>query len=376
VSSIPLIAGIGLSTALGNTAAETWDSLCAGRFITDHARVPDVDDTGEPRVNVLGRRVAREAIAQAGWSAHDLRSAALIVGTSKGSVDAWLESLAPGISAMGHPLAFGLADTAATVAVDLEIAGPRLTLSAACASGLVALIRGVMMIRAGEVSRVLVIASESSLHPLFVASFKRLGVIPPPGHGCRPFDRSRSGFVISEAAAAVCLQASDNIAAVARPLAAVEHFALGADATHFTSGDPSGTTLRNILHRVVAGREVDLIHAHGTGTVFNDPIELAAIGDAVAGCDVNRPNLYSHKGAIGHSLGAAGLVSIAINCLCRTRGIIPPNVQTRDPLPTTNVDILAELRHRAVRRSVALASGFGGTVAAVTLNSVARAARP
>ena len=84
-----------------------------------------------------------------------------------------------------------------------------MTLSAACASGIYALIRAVMMIQAGEVQRAIVVASESSLHALFTASFARLGVLAPPGYGCRPFDRQRQGFVISEAAAAVCLEAPE-----------------------------------------------------------------------------------------------------------------------------------------------------------------------
>ena len=280
-------------------------------------------------------------------------------------MDAWL---APRIDeeTPGKSPVFGLAQTAACIASDLSIRGPTITFSAACASGLHALIRGAMMIRAGEVSRVLVVAAESSLHPLFIASLSRLGVIAPEGYGCRPFDRTRAGFVIGEAAAAMCLEAADARTADAAPFAAVERFGMGADATHLTSADPQGHTLGRVLAGVLDGRAVDLIHAHGTGTVSNDPIELAAI-EASLPHGGNPPALYSHKGALGHSLGAAGLVAVALNCLSHRDGVVAPNVHTRDPLPAGTLTIRADLHHRRVSRSLAIAAGFGGAVAAVAL---------
>jgi 3-oxoacyl-[acyl-carrier-protein] synthase II len=254
--------------------------------------------------------------------------------------------------------------------------GPRLTLSGACASGLHALIRGAMLIRAGEAERVLVVASESSLHPLFIQSFRRLGVLPPEGVGCRPFDENRAGFLMSEAAAAICLEAADaeSLRQSESDVLVVDRFALAGDAAHLTGSDPEGRTLRGVLSHVVDDRPVDLIHAHGTGTRANDPIELAAI-DAVTPASDVTPSLFSHKGALGHSLGAAGLVAIAINCLIHRHGIIPPNIRTESPLPAGRVHISREAQQRTVRRSIALAAGFGGSIAAVSLASN-RAPRP
>ncbi|MEA2734250.1 MAG: 3-oxoacyl-[acyl-carrier-protein] synthase, partial [Humisphaera sp.] len=258
--------------------------------------------------------------------------------------------------------------------------GPAITMSAACASGLHALIRASMMIRGGEADRVLVVAAEASVHPLFLASFKRLGVLPREGRGCRPFDEDRDGFLMSEAAAAVCLEMveSDRLP---QAYARVERHALGGDATHMTGGDPAGATLRNLLARVVDDRPVDLIHAHGTGTTFNDPIELAALNDS---CGEWSPSIYSHKGALGHSLGAAGLISVVLNCVMHAENIVPPNVQTPNPLrpimhvmlSSTSGEIAAkqvrinrEATAQPIRRSVAIAAGFGGPTAVVSLVS-------
>jgi 3-oxoacyl-[acyl-carrier-protein] synthase II len=261
----------------------------------------------------------------------------------------------------------GLADIAAALGERLGLRGPRLTLSAACASGLHALIRGAMMVRSGEVRQALVVATEASLHPIFLGSFQRLGVLAKPGAGCRPFDADRTGFLMSESAAAVLLEAGEN-GSVGRPEIHIERFALGGTATPLTGGDPHAITLRRLLAHVIDGRPVDLVHAHGTGTPTNDPIELAAVESAVVPSDP-PPNLYSHKGALGHSLGASGLLAIVLNCQAHAHGVIPPNPRTTNPLPATRVRISHEPVERPVRRSIACAAGFGGPTAVVSLAS-------
>lgn len=351
------ITGWGLATALGATAPATWEALLAGRFIADHAAVAASESTGkgEARAATTAAMVARQAIAHAAWDADILADdgTALVVGTSKGPVLDWLA---------GHLEPPGLGQVAQSLATHLKMGcGPRLTLSAACASGLHALIRAAMLVQAGECRRVLCVACEASLHPLFEGSFRRLGVLPKSGKGCRPFDQHRNGFLMSEAAAAVCLQAD-------APGIAIDAYAIGGDATHLTGGDPLGRALRRLLAEVIAGRPVDLVHAHGTGTDSNDPAELAAIDDALAGQE-HPAVLYSHKGALGHSLGAAGLVSVVINCMCHRQGLIPGNVRTDSPLPARRVKISIAPERRPVHRSIVLASGFGGAMAAVGLKS-------
>jgi 3-oxoacyl-[acyl-carrier-protein] synthase II len=270
----------------------------------------------------------------------------------------------------------GLADIASALSQELDLpAAPKLTVSAACASGLIALIRAAMLLESGQARRALVVATEASVHPLFLASFTRLGVLPKPGVGCRPFDLHRDGFLMSEAAAAVCLQAAgqDGLAASAasdsrRTL--IDRYALGADATHLTGSDPDGRVLRHLINKVTDNRPIDLIHAHGTGTPANDPIELAVLESAFESA-IQTPCLYSHKAALGHSLGAAGLVSIVLNTLAHQNHTVPGNVRTTHPLPTRHVTLSPTAIHRPVRRSIALAAGFGGATAAVSLVRIA-----
>jgi 3-oxoacyl-[acyl-carrier-protein] synthase II len=319
--------------------------------------------------------VACEALAGAGWSEGDLRddATALVVGTSKGPVEDWLagESCAAD--------SFGLGQIAARVASSLRMGqGPRLTCSTACASGLHALIRAATMLQWGEARRALVVAVESSVHPLFLGGFNRLGVLPPPGGLCKPMDRDRHGFLVSEAAAAVCLNQvpldqPPLTPPPGRHFVAIERYAMAGDATSMTGIDPTGVPVRRLLRMVLDGRPVDLIHAHATGTMLNDPIELAAIEASLAalpepGPD-SRPIIYSHKGALGHSLGASGLVAVVLNCLMHREGITLGNIHTHDPLPAPTVVISPLSQQRRISRSVVMASGFGGAAAAVSLKS-------
>jgi 3-oxoacyl-[acyl-carrier-protein] synthase II len=348
-----IITGTGLITALGETAAQTWESLLAGGSIRDHARVPGI--SGDDRCGQLAKIAAEQAVRNAGWSREILSNdrTALVVATSKGPIESWLR---------GNVQLCGLGQIAVEIATDLGMnVSPCLTLSAACATGLHGLIRASLGLMAGEFDRALVVAAEASVHPLFIGSFQRLGVLPPEGHGCRPFDRQRRGFLLSEAAAALCLQQNG------KPIVKVDRFFMGGDGAHLTAGDPNGQTLRRAIATAYDARRVDFVHAHGTGTLLHDPVELAALETTLRPGD--DPLVYSHKAALGHSLGAAGLVSIVLNCLIHQTGMVPPNINTADPLKSS-LKISQRVEHKSVRRSLAIASGFGGALAAVSLENV------
>ena len=260
------ITGVGLVTPLGSSAPRTWDSMLAGSFIPDHARIELASDLNLPRVSRLAIQAAKEAVESSDH--HSPGDMALVVGTSKGPVESWLASH----SKTSNPHDFGLSAIAVHLARTLEISGPRLTVSTACASGLHALMRGAIMIQTGEASRVLVVAAEASVHPMFIASFQRLGILPPPGVGCRPFDRDRQGFLMSEAAAAVVLESDPSPGSIA-----IDRVAMGADATHLTRNSDDAMPLRKCIEHVVGSSPIDLVHAHGTGTAHNDATELAAL---------------------------------------------------------------------------------------------------
>jgi 3-oxoacyl-(acyl-carrier-protein) synthase len=99
--------------------------------------------------------------------------------------------------------------------------------------------------------------------------------------------------------------------------------------------------------------------------VQNDELELRAIEESVGGA---KPALYSHKGALGHSLGAAGLVSVVINRMCHKNGVVPPLVAT-EPIASSAVNLFSRPHKTQIHRSLAIAAGFGGAMGVVSLVS-------
>ena len=356
-----IISSYALLTPFGD-AEQTWLALLEGQCLSESSRVGLAAGGQHRRVTALALHVANDVLGTTPSA-----DTALIVATSKGEIDAWLLGTAGGIDptkrfrgALDGLRIAGLAEISGAVARELGIGGPVLTVSAACASGLIALIRGVLMLRSGEAGRVLVVAAESSFDPLLLASYRRLGVLTDAAVGCRPFDRDRRGFFVGEAAAAVMLEPGENGVGI-------DNFAIGSDAVSITAADPSGQVMRRLIQRAANGRGLDLVHAHGTGTELNDPIELAAIDSALS--DFGPVPVYSHKCSLGHTLGASGLVSVVLNCIAHSRGLIPPNSRTPNPLPSRNAIICPTPLSRPIRRSMAITAGFGGSAAAVTLQT-------
>lgn len=366
-----VIRGTGLITPLGGSVDATWAALLAGRFIDDHARSELRNVAIRPGVPAASRveHLARLATEDAVNYCHKSSSrnhlspdrTALVVGTSRGPVDSWLER-----SEATEGPGFGLSSLADRLAqVFGHGNGPRLTFCGACASGLHALIRAALLLQHGDADRALIVAAESSLHPVFLQSFRRLGVVAPPGDRCRPFDVDRQGLLLCEAAAAVVLERVETPDVGDLVL---DGFGFAGDASHLTGFAPEGTTIRRMLATAVGSNPVDVVHAHGTGTVDNDAAEVAAVDAVFAGrTGASRPSLYSHKAALGHSLGASGLVSVVLNARMHQEGVVPPNVGVRTAMPVRHATISRDAVRRPVRRSAVCAAGFGGATAAVSL---------
>jgi 3-oxoacyl-[acyl-carrier-protein] synthase II len=145
----------------------------------------------------------------------------------------------------------------------------------------------------------------------------------------------------------------------------------GADATHMTAPDREGSgVVRAVLAALAdAGLDpaaVDFVSAHGTGTPFNDAMEARALerlfGDRAV--PVN-----SIKGAIGHTLGAAGAFEAVMCSAVLGDGTIPPIVGLEHPDPACEgLDLVrGESRRHEVRVALSTSSGFAGTNAALVL---------
>ncbi len=303
-------------------------------------------------------RLALHAAAEAldgQWPEELLRDpqTALFVGTSKGPICSWLKASqqlrdSQALDATTAQLiAGGVGSIAGELHHHLGMRGPTHTSVAACASGLFALHRAAKAITCGECERALVVASDASLHPLFEAGFARLGVLAKVEtdgrRHCRPFDPQGRGFFVSEGAAALLLEpaSSDHAGTV------LERIWIGADGTHLLSIDPHTEALRYGLSQMAADGPVDFIHAHATGTA-HDQQELQAIRATLG----DRPHIFSTKGSLGHTLGAAGLISLVLSIRAHQTGCTPDGHAIA-----------------AGGRSLTIAQGFGGHIALAVLRS-------
>jgi 3-oxoacyl-[acyl-carrier-protein] synthase II len=112
---------------------------------------------------------------------------------------------------------------------------------------------------------------------------------------------------------------------------------------------------------------VDFVSAHGTGTVYNDAMEMAALA-AVFGEGAARVPINSIKGAIGHTLAAAGSFE-AIMCVRVLRdGVIPPTAGCEELDQACALDVVRGApRTHAVRVALSTSSAFAGNNAAIVL---------
>jgi 3-oxoacyl-[acyl-carrier-protein] synthase II len=323
----------------------------------------------EPVVE-MALAAAREAATQAGLS--DISACGgCVIGTSKLGLRSFGRARRSG--AVPARESFFPNDAARAVAAEWNLQGAALCPVAACATGLISIIRGADLIRSGECDVVLAGSSDASLVPIVLGSFQRLGVMArgftDAATACRPFDADRSGFVIGEGAAVLALEdAAHALARGASPLAEFVVGGLASDPTGLTQLDPDGTSLAwmigDVLRRAhVSPDEVDAINLHGTGTPANDAAETQAIRAAL-GPSAARIACSSQKGAIGHMLGAAGSIESAFAVLSLRDQIVPPTINLQTPDPECDLDYVPTVaRPRPLRTVLKVSLGFGGHVA-------------
>ena len=278
----------------------------------------------------------------------------LFCATTKGAVDELLEE---GGDKLGQP--WQIADY---LAGRFGLTEGRTTVSAACASGTLAIIQGAMKIAAGESDHVLVVGFDL-VAEFILAGFDSLKALSP--EGAKPFDRSRNGLSLGDGAGWLLLEAEESVQPGTTILGSLESWAISCDATHITAPCRRASGLIAALDKLFADASVPIggINAHGTGTIYNDAMELLAFNEK---CAPGIP-VCSVKGALGHSLGAAGVVEAMISLLSLQHNILPPTVGLEIP-ETSSCVLSGEKPLSLLYPSVVTSnSGFGGINAALLL---------
>lgn len=336
------------------------------------AEVRDVpaDPGGEgERGARLALAAAAEALEAFGGAAFGGTGAGVAVGTTLAGEDAWGRGLAAGVPPFARSLPGGLA---ALLARRHGARGPVATVSTACASGTAALGLAAAWIREGRASRVLA-GGADALSPFVFSGFDALRALSPTA--ARPFDAARDGLTLGEGAGFVLLEDEESAERRGgRVLARVAGYGSAADAFHMTRPRPDGGGLARAAAAALkdAGRaaaDVGFVSAHGTGTVFNDAMEEAALAH-VLGPRAGSVPVHGLKGAIGHTLGAAGALEAVLCVLVLGSEDVPPTAGHRASRPDSPIFVVSAAPHRPERRvdvALSTSAAFSGTDAALVL---------
>jgi len=318
-----------------------------------------------PRTHSLALIAAREAMAAAGGPPD-----AIVIGVTTGGMPA-SELLLKNNDLDPEKFHYhGTGTVAHYLAGVLGCNGPVLTVSTACSSGMVAVKIAVELLKSGKARRVLA-GGADGLCRLTYYGFNSLQLIDPAG--ARPFDKDRHGMSVGEGAAMLVLEAAASLPAGA--LAEVLAVGLTCDAYHAAAPHPDGAgaaqAMREALEQAgCAASDIEYINLHGTGTPDNDAAEARALQALFSPAPL--PAASSVKGALGHTLGAAGAINAAISVLCIAHGLLPANTGCREPDSGLQLIPLSAPRRRPVAMVLSNAFGFGGNNAAAVLASPGR----
>jgi len=377
------VVAAGVATPIGIDLETFWSGLITGVDGTSRIERFEVGDLRVGRGGEIKKlaslaqapRQACRATSMLLAAADDLRShvaltadaarIAIVLGTALGGVEELDRALTdtPGPRAA----AAGLYDSPAfALARHLGAAGPVLTVSTACASGATALGVGADLLNA-DAADLVVAGGYDVLCRFVMRGFDALRSLTRDR--VRPFDRRRNGLLLGEAAGLVLLARPSEARA---PLGRLLGHASSSDGSHIAAPDPDGRGLEHAVRAAmtaagVAAEDVQLVSAHGTGTVLNDRIETAVL-KRVLGAHAHGIPVNSIKGALGHTMGAAATLE-AIMCLLAARdGVVPSTLGYEEPDPACDLDYVPRAaRHVRTRLSLSTSLGFGGCNAALVL---------
>ena len=363
--------GIALESALGNFDS-TWAKLLAGETgISKRQVFPELpafpvamigskpvllDSFACTKGDRLITTLTTALLADADWQT-PLSDCPIIIGSSRSYQSHWEQFVQSGIT--GSILDYLPHMPAIAVARLVGSTSAVLAPMAACATGIWTIERGYQMIINGA-DRALVGSVEAPISPLTVVGFQQMGAMAT--EGCYPFDKNRQGLVLGEGGALFALE--ERSIAEARG-AKIYGQILGCGLTNNAShawgvgGEAGATAVQQCLERSGL-KSVDHLHLHGTSTQLNDRYEASLVKQFFLGVPVT-----GIKGAVGHTLGAAAAMSVAVAFRSLQCQIIPPTVGCRDL--EFDLNLVRQPAAIKLQNLMCWSFGFGGQNAVVAL---------
>jgi 3-oxoacyl-[acyl-carrier-protein] synthase II len=408
-----VITGLGLISPVGNTVAEGWANLVAGRSGIDHITRFDASTfacrfAGEVKgFNVedyipgkearhmdtfihYGMAAAIQAVTDAGLpTLAELDEAqaeriGCMVGSGIGGLpmieqtqNDYAQRGARRISPFFVPSSI-INMISGHISIRYGFTGPNLSIVTACSTGLHCIGEAGRMIEYGDADVMVAGGAESTVSPLGVGGFAAARALSSrnddPKTASRPWDKDRDGFVLGEGAGVVVLEEYEHARRRgAKIYAELIGFGMGSDAYHMTAPNVDGPkrSMRAALRNArINADDVQYLNAHGTSTPLGDANETNAIklafGDAAHKLVVN-----STKSMTGHLLGGAGGVETVFTVLALHHQVSPPTINLFTPDPECDLDYCANTA-RDMRIDVAVKNnfGFGGTNGTLVLRRV------
>jgi 3-oxoacyl-[acyl-carrier-protein] synthase II len=238
----------------------------------------------------------------------------------------------------------------------------------ACAAAAMSIAEAARAVARGDVDVALGGGHDAMIHPIGLMSFVVLGALSTTV--ARPFDRRRDGFLIGEGAAVLRFETEASARARgARVLARWLGAGTSVDAYNVTAPHPEGHGAALAMRRAledagIAAGDVDYVNAHGTGTPVGDRAEALAVRRVLGDVPVS-----SFKGAVGHTVAAAGAVELALCLACFRDGITPGTVGLEEPDPECPANVLLADVPRTPKIILSNSFGFGGQNCALVIGA-------
>ena len=260
---------------------------------------------------------------------------------------------------------------ATAIAQYLKCSGPILTTSTACTSSAQSIGDAFRLLRRGEVDVMIAGGTDSLVEELMVMGFSLLGALSDrndaPHLACRPFDRTRNGFVLGEGAGFVVLESEAHARnRGASILGELKGFGSSANAWRVTDSPPDGRGAQSSMRAALADADlppqaVHYINAHGTSTQQNDLSETAAI-KTLFGEHAHTLAISSTKSMMGHLVAACAAVELIVCLKACQDNRVPPTINYEHPDPQCDLDFVPNTARRLnVDIAMSNSFGFGGS---------------
>ena len=399
-----VVTGLGCVSPVGNTVADAWANVIAGKSGIDLITKFDASTfsckiAGEVKNfqldSYIGSKEARTmdafihfgvaAAAQAIADAHLPTQEALtdefstrigcLIGSGIGGLPMienmhaeFLQRGARRISPFFVPATI-VNMIAGQVAIRFGFKGPNMAIVSACTTGLHCIGEAGRMIEYGDADVMVAGGSEATVSPLGIGGFAAMRALSTrnedPQTASRPWDRDRDGFVLGEGAGVMVLEEYEHAKARGATIyAELAGFGMSADAGHMTAPNldgPRRAMLGAMRNAGVNADQIDYLNAHGTSTPLGDLNESNAI-KAALGDHAKKIVVNSTKSMTGHLLGGAGGIESVFTVLALHHQKSPPTINIFNQDPECDLDYCANVA-RDMKIDVALKNnfGFGGT---------------